>query len=494
MPGSRLAPAPSTLAKMRRLLMSALIWVGCTPLNTTTAAPDDANPAMTPPVGTRTSDADGRPASPEQRVDAGKAPADVAGTAVDAGGAPLDATGAQSGPGAGADGGVTWEVVSRVGGTWGNNHSFAPRLASYGRYLVFGSMASNLVPADTNGKWDVFRFDLQTKELVRASVASDGSEGNKDADPEAVISANGRLVAFNSLATNLVAGDANNGEDVFLRDIETGTTALVSTDASGKHASGESHVSAISDDGRYVVFDSNSPGLVAGQMGRDAYRKDTVTGELVVVSRGLTAVDPERNVYYEWASGHADVVAFETNEGPADSAYYVYDIAGDRTARVARVGAKVGVGRASLSSDGRFLAYSSSVDPDTDVAGNSRVYLYEVASGRRTVVSRTADGKPEDGSSSHPALSSDGRYLAFQSYSSNVAPPKPSIWGIIMLDRSSGEMVRVAGSAEGFETIDLSSDARSIAVTSSATDLVPGDPGTSTDVFVGSLAGIPGLK
>ena len=141
--------------------------------------------------------------------------------------------------------------------------SLARCLSPDGRYVVFSSLATNLVPNDTNGVKDVFLHDRVLGRTERISVATDGTEANA-ASVDAVVSADGRFVAFDSLASNLVTGDTNGNWDVFLRDRLLGTTVRVSVTTSGREAHGLSHLPSISDDGRRIAFDSDASDLVPG--------------------------------------------------------------------------------------------------------------------------------------------------------------------------------------------------------------------------------------
>src|SRR5438046_847770 len=138
-------------------------------------------------------------------------------------------------------GAQTTERVSVASGgtTEGNATSLGSALSADGRFVAFHSAATNLVAGDTNGTTDVFVHDRQTGMTERVSVASDGTQGN-NASSYPALSADGRLVAFDSAATDLVAGDTNGASDVFVHDRQAGTTARVSAPAAGTQGSGPS--------------------------------------------------------------------------------------------------------------------------------------------------------------------------------------------------------------------------------------------------------------
>lgn len=152
--------------------------------------------------------------------------------------------------------------VSSVGQE-ANDLSGTPAISADGRYVAFESWASNLVPGDANGACDVFVYDRQTSTIERVSVASGGGDANADSYGPS-ISADGRYVAFDSDASDLVPGDSNGAADVFVRDRQSGTTERVSLSSGGAEGDGHSYYSAISADGRYVAFWSEASNLVAG--------------------------------------------------------------------------------------------------------------------------------------------------------------------------------------------------------------------------------------
>jgi len=154
-------------------------------------------------------------------------------------------------------------------GTPGNNASDYPSFSEDGRYVAFTSVATNLLPGDTNGVRDVFVRDIQTGTTTRVSVASNGVEGNAPVSDleKPGISGNGRFVAFTSAATNLVSDDFSGFSDAFIHDMATGQTRRVSVSSGGMEANGESGDSvlvSVSSNGNYVVFASAASNLVSG--------------------------------------------------------------------------------------------------------------------------------------------------------------------------------------------------------------------------------------
>lgn len=166
---------------------------------------------------------------------------------------------------------TTERVALGVGGAEPNGHSYRPRISADGRFIAFMSDATNLVPDDTNGVRDIFVHDRLLNETRRASVDSNGTEANAlTGNPSAKtydISADGRFVAFDSFASNLVDNDTNNVQDVFVFDRENQTTERVSIRSDGGQAAGVNHSSfspSISANGQFVAFASGANNLVPG--------------------------------------------------------------------------------------------------------------------------------------------------------------------------------------------------------------------------------------
>ncbi|MGD8353063.1 MAG: hypothetical protein PVJ01_02765 [Pseudomonadota bacterium] len=163
---------------------------------------------------------------------------------------------------------MTSRVSVSTMGTEADAASGGQDVSADGHYVVFASSATNLVPDDTNGYQDVFLRDTQRGITSRVSVSTMGTEGNYPSI-EPGISADGRYVVFSSMASNLVEGDNNSRTDIFLRDTRERTTTLLTKSAEGDLSNGDSHGPAISADGRVVVFHSEATNLVANTIPAD---------------------------------------------------------------------------------------------------------------------------------------------------------------------------------------------------------------------------------
>jgi len=241
-------------------------------------------------------------------------------------------------------------------GTQGNKWSEYPSISADGRYVAFASIADNLVSGDTNGMEDIFLRDTQAGITTRLSVDSSGMQGNDDsASPS--ISADGHYVAFSS---------GYYWRNIFLRDTQMGTTALLSLDPSGKEGNWDSGWPSISADGRYVAFWSKADNLVSGDTNLydDIFLRDTHTGITTLVSVDSNGTQENEDSYSP-----------------------------------------------SISADGRyvtFVSYASNlVSGDTN--GREDIFLHDTQTGTTTRLSVDSSGTQGDGQSYTPSISADGR-------------------------------------------------------------------------------------
>src|SRR5262249_15021647 len=160
-----------------------------------------------------------------------------------------------------APGGRTERASVAADGTQADSHSYHPALSGDGRLVAFESDADNLVPGDTSGQRDVFVRDRRTGAVVRVSVSNTGAQADGPSFAPA-LSADGRFVAFWSLADNLVPGDTNRGADVFIFDLQTHTIERVNVNDGGHEVGGSGFGPALSADGRFVAFESTASDLV----------------------------------------------------------------------------------------------------------------------------------------------------------------------------------------------------------------------------------------
>ena len=415
-------------------------------------------------------------------------------------------------PAAAAGPGSTTRVSLATGDGQGNGRSFVPALSGDGRLAAFYSDASNLVDGDTNAARDVFVRALQTRATARVSVSSSGAEANGDSFAPA-ISSDGRFVAFASSASNLVDGDTNDANDVFVRDLQAQTTTRVSLAADGGNANGGSDAPSLSGDGRLVAFTSAASNIVAGDANgqRDAFVFDRQTGTAANVSVDSAGVQADLDSFTPELSANGRFVAFtsfaenlilgDTNEG---SDVFVRDLQANTTERVSEyTGHFEGEGdslRPSISTDGRYVAFDS--DDWNLVWGDTNDVFDVFVNDRQTTVTTRVSvddsGTQSDGASNRPSISADGRYVAYYSEASNLVPGDTNgATDAFVYDRQSGATKRVSVAGSGDEANGdsvrpaLSASGRLAVFESDASNLVPGDSNHFTDIFVYDPLGTP---
>jgi len=219
--------------------------------------------------------------------------------------------------------GVTERISVDSSGVESNGDNFYPQVSGDGRLVAFTSAATNLVSGDGNGAWDAFVHDRQSGTTTRVSVDSSGVEAN-GVSAAIAFSRDGSTVAFWSNAANLVSGDGNGFIDVFVHEVESGITERVSVDSFGNEGDGQSDLSALSSDGRMVAFTSGATNLVAGDTNGtwDVLLHDRSTGTTVLRSLDPSGIQGDDGSGYPSISADGGSIAFESwadNFAPGDS-------------------------------------------------------------------------------------------------------------------------------------------------------------------------------
>jgi Tol biopolymer transport system component len=304
----------------------------------------------------------------------------------------------------------TTRVSVDSSGAEGNGFCNWTWISGDGRVVAFESGDSNLVAGDGNGKDDVFVHDRTTgvTECVSVDpmgVPGDGGGGDVNVPPS--ISADGRYVVFSSISTNLIAGTKSSPGQLYLRDRTLATTELVSVDSAGIPGDAFSTFGTISSDGRYVAFDSSSTNLVAGDTNRrvDVFLRDRTAGTT------------------EWLS--VDVNGMQGN--------------GDSTIPM-------------LSADGTTVSFASYATNFVSNDTNLAVDAFVVDLATRTIERISVDPSGSEGNSdSYPtSISADGRFIAFWSFASNLVPGDSNgSADIFVSDRATGVTERVSIDSTG---------------------------------------------
>ncbi|MCC7014089.1 MAG: PD40 domain-containing protein [Planctomycetes bacterium] len=379
--------------------------------------------------------------------------------------------------------GVSHLLSVDFNGTHAVGGNGAPVLSGDGRYVAFSSAANDIVPGDTNGTWDVFVRDLQTGTTIQASlsetgapfsgesrnpalsadgrfivfstlpkriyirdlalginenvnVSTSGTTGNGDGQTDFAyaVTPDGRFVAFASLASNLVAGDTNNKADVFVRDRQANTTERVSVSSLGEQGLDYSVKTAISDDGRFVAFESYADNLVPNDANdwADVFVRDRWLSTTARVSVNANGVQAHLGAARPSLSSDGRWIAFESassnlvpGDGNGMNDVYVRDLQSGAIELVSRAknGVAAGGFGPALSYDGRFVAFVSDSDALVfdDHNGHADVFVFDRATGSTYMAGRSASGDQGNGDAAEVALSGDGRWLAFDTFASNLA-------------------------------------------------------------------------
>jgi Tol biopolymer transport system component len=408
-------------------------------------------------------------------------------------------------------------VIDRISvasdGTQGNKGSSEyyglPAISADGRYVAFWSYATNLVGGDTNNYPDVFLRDRATPATERVSVGAAGAQGDYGSKWKAGMSADGRYVAFESEATNLAPGDTNWYFDVFIRDREGGTTERVSVSTDGKDPDSPSYNPAMSADGRYVAFDSYATNLVAGDANgqADVFVRDRggATELVSVASDGTQANGPSGLPAISADGRYVAYQSYATNLAPIDSNGALLDIfVRDRTGGVTELISVASDGTqgnaaswgAAVSSDGRYVAFCSDATnlAAGDTNGRTDVFVHDRVTGATERVSLATDGTQGDYNSGQSSISGNARYVAFESYATTLVEGDTNERAdIFVRDRSAGTTQRVSVAADGMQGSDdsltpaISADDRYVAFWSDAPNLVADDTNGCSDIFVASF-------
>lgn len=400
--------------------------------------------------------------------------------------------------------------------------SSQPSLSGDARRVAFASQATNLVAADANGKVsDVFVYDQATSavELVSAGPNGEAADGRSQ---QPVLDHDGSHVAFTSYAKNLVPGDRNDAADVFVLVPGTGLVRASVSDE-GDEADGPSYEPDISADGRYVAFTSNADNLVEGDANgeADVFVRDLLTGVTVLVSAShrdrqtdrsadgessAPAISPDGG-HVSFSSDAPDVVE---GDGNHRQDVFLRDVTAGRTQMVSLArGGRTGQNRAmaggfaavsDVSRDGKFVAFESDA---TNLAGRDRnrrtdVFVRDTAQQSTRRVSVSTTNEEASGASVLPRITPDGRYVAFSSRADDLVAKNTVGLDVFVRDVTGGGTVLVDVTSQGRPRSQelapiapgrpsLSDDAATAAFASSASNLAGGDTNRLADVFLRRL-------
>jgi Tol biopolymer transport system component len=403
---------------------------------------------------------------------------------------------------------VTQRVSVSTSGVPSNGVSARqPDLTPDARYIVFEDTASNLVAGDTNGTVDIFVRDRTLGTTTRVSVGDGGAEGNGDSRGPC-ISADGRWVAFASTSSNLVPGDANGVQDIFVKDLQTGAIEIASLDSFGAPSDGDSFFPACSSDGRFIVFMSLGTTLVAGDTNgqRDIFVRDRQTALTERVSVSTMGVQGDGDCpLYPSISRDGRFVAFYSDSttlvaGDTNATYDIF-LRDRQIGTTERVNVGLGGAEANGSSslacvtdDGRYVTFMSVAT--NLVAGDTNglidCFVRDRLLGTTERISVGPGGAQGNDLSEYPMPSADGRWIVFTSNASTLGPTDTNgVKDVYLRDQLTGTMERISVSSTGMEGNaktyyypTITADGRYVAFASEATNHVPGDTSVGFDVFL----------
>ena len=399
--------------------------------------------------------------------------------------------------------------------------------------MAFASYASGLVTNDFNGDIDVFVRDPTANSNLLVSIGLDGNSGLGGPSFDPVISADGRYVTFISGATNLVAGDVNNANDIFRRDLQAGTTAMVSVNSSGASlGNGESSFPLTSPDGRYIAFLCRTNASTIAKT--SLFWRDMNSGSIFLLSgnvftpdRGITIstegrLSGKRVAYFDnqpwlyvWDASLQGNIYTNTSAGLTSAALspdgnrllyvaanqlFVFDLAGNSNLFLCPSAVQI-KGSSQWSGDGRFVAFVTSTNlVAEDNNGTNDVYLEDLQTRNLTLASRNQNGTASAaGSSDWPVVSTDGRFVVYRSFATDIVSGIASPPSLVVFDRLAGTNclfvtgTRNAGWTSWVSQPTVSADQSQLAFLGWDAGLVSGDLNGAGDVFAGGMNNLPAL-
>jgi 6-phosphogluconolactonase (cycloisomerase 2 family)/glutamine cyclotransferase len=296
---------------------------------------------------------------------------------------------------------VTTLISKALGSsTAANTFSISPQISRDGKTITFWSNSSDLVADDTNLLYDIFAFDVNAQSLNRINVGPGGIEPIGGNSFESWPSADGRYIGYWSHATNQVIGDTNAAADVFLLDRQTGTTQRVSVKSDGTQGNGSSDHLSLSDDGRFIAFQSNATNLTSDNVTglKQIFLKDMLSGSITLVSKPFDGTSPNGQALFPTISGN-----------------------------------------------GRYISYYSDASNliGGDTNGVPDVFVYDQVLGTTRSLSRSPSGELGNAPSDYARMSRDGSVIVFNSAANNLVVSPPTLGSLyaVSLDTDPGSFV-----------------------------------------------------
>jgi len=409
---------------------------------------------------------------------------------------------------------LTTLVSKNKDGTDGGNAlSTTPYLSNDGRYVVFSSNASDIVLNDNNGNRDVFLYDMQLNTMKLVSKNNAGTGSANGASFAYDISADGRYIAYESSAADIVANDSNGTYDIYIYDAVTDITILASKSKLGTGtANSASKAPSLSSDGRYVTFYSSATDMASTDTDtkNDVFIYDRVTNVTALVSintslagsgngNSWNAKISKGANYVTFSSTSSDLVLNDTNNS---TDVFLYDVTTSQITLVSKNTTGTGTGNGysyspMISSNGQFVTYSSQASDlvSADTNANQDIFLYDSQLDSNVLVSSNVTGiDSANGYSTCNTISSDGRYILFSSSATNITlisnNEGPETFDAFIYDRLSGTAVTVStngirtGGACFTTSTNISADGKKAIFDIDVPNLVAKDTNSFSDIFL----------
>ena len=387
-------------------------------------------------------------------------------------------------------------------GTQANGQSGSSSISDNGRYTIFESNATNLIPNDLNGHTDIFIYDDVDETVELITLAPDGTQANGSSN-SGYINSHGDYVTFSSSANNLVAEDTNGQRDIFVYDRVNQTTELVSITTDGVQANGLNLFSAINANGNIVAFESIADNLVTGDTNgqQDIFVRDRANQITRRIQIGLNGAQANAGSHLGSVSANGRYISFSStasnlvpNDTNGKSDIFVYDRV-NQTTELVSMGLNNAVANDDstsgfISGDGSFVVYESKANNlvANDNNGASDVFVYDRINQTTELVSVKSDGTLSNGNSYEPSISDDGSIVAFLSDANNLVADDTNARANVFIRDRLNQTTEIID-ADSFPL--LSGDAQSLVFTSSLDTLVPNDTNDTGDVFLIDLSPEP---
>ncbi len=411
-------------------------------------------------------------------------------------------------------------------------------VSANGRFVAFYSDADDLVPNDTNGCGDIFVRDQISGANILVSVNTNGNASGDGLSTDPSISSNGQYVVFTSSADNLVRGGTNE-QNVYLSDLQAGTMALVSVSTNGVDpGNGDSFMPIISANGRYVLFHSKASSLATGIAyagTENLYFRDLQTGTTYVLTSAFNGIGASAvsmtpdgqsvafigtavggsGTLFVWNS-QSKALTYSSSPSIASSPFpfvsispngqklaylanspanlYVADLVANTNLTINPSGSFFSQAGLQFSSDGRYLTYAGKTN---SASGTPGVYLYDFQTGSNLLVSQNFSSLVvANTNSDSPAISPDGRYIAYRSFATNlVSVDSNNVADLFIYDAASNATYLVSMNGAGNSSAAdrslkpvFSGDSQTLYFQSWASDLSGNDYNGNSDIYALDLA------